>query len=101
MSQYKYMKLVLDFFPEEIIEQYDLRSLVCPNDWIYMEIRKGMPGLKQAGRIANDQLKIHLAQFVYAPVPCTNALWKHAKHDITFSLAVNNSGVKYVRKKKS
>ena len=30
-----------------------------------------MPGLKQAGRIANDQLKAHLAKFGFAPVPRT------------------------------
>ena len=60
MACYEYMKLALDLLPDEIIEQYDLRSLVCPNGWIYMEIRKGMPGLKQAVRIANDRLKIHL-----------------------------------------
>ena len=69
MSRYEYMKLALDLFPYKIIEQYNLRSLVCPNSWIYMEICKGMPGLKQAGRITNDRLKIHLTQFEYAPVP--------------------------------
>jgi hypothetical protein len=33
------------------------------------EIRKGMPGLKQAGKIANDRLTKHLAKFGYTPVP--------------------------------
>ena len=92
------MKLALDFFPDEIIERYDLHSLVCPNGWIYMEIRKGMPGLKQDGRIANEQLKLHLAQFVYEPVPCTPALWKHATHDITLFLVADEFGVKYIGK---
>ena len=55
------MKLALDLFPDEIIEQYDLHILVCPNGWIYMEICKGMPGPKQAGCITNDRLKIYLA----------------------------------------
>ena len=97
-ARYEYMKLALDFFLDEIIEQYDLRSLVCPNDWIYMEIRKGVPGLKQAGRIANERLKIHLVQFGYAPVSHTLALWKYAKCDITFSFVVDDFGVKYVGK---
>ena len=57
-----------------------------------------MPGLKQAGRIANDRLKIHLAQFGYAPVPRTHFLWKHATREITFSLAVDDFGVEYVSK---
>ena len=63
MDRYKYMKLALGFFPDKIIKQYDLCRLVCPNGWICMEICKGMPVLKQASRIANDQLKIHLSQF--------------------------------------
>ena len=64
-----------------------------------MEIRKGMPGLKQSGRIASDLLKTHLTQFGYAPVSCTPDLWKHATHDITFSLVVDDFGIKYVGKK--
>ena len=98
MSQYEYMKLALDFFPVEIIEQYNLHSLVCPNGWIYMEIRTGVQGLKQSVRIANDRLKIHLAQFGYEPVPRTPALWKHATRDITFYLVVDDFGVKYFGK---
>ena len=57
-----------------------------------------MPDLKQAGRVTNDRLKINLAQFGYAPVPCTSALCKHATHDITFYLVVDDIGVKYVGK---
>ena len=98
MARYKYMELALDFFPDEIIEQYNLCSLICPNGCIYMDIHKGVPGLKQAGRISNDRLKIQLAQFGYAPVPRTPALWKHAMCDITFSRVVDNFGVKYVGK---
>ena len=101
MSRYEYMKLALDFFPDKIIEQYNLRRVVCPNGWIYMDIRKGMPGLKQSSRIANDWLKIHLAKFGYTPVPRTPALRKNATHDITFYLVVNDFGVKYVRKENS
>ena len=88
------MKLALYFFPDKIIEQYDLHSLVCPNNWIYMDICKGMPGLKKSGRIANERLKIHLAQFGYVIVPCTSSLWKHATRDITFSLVNDDFNVK-------
>ena len=63
-----------------------------------MEIRKGMPGLKQAGRIVNDRLQAHLACFVYAPVSRTPSLWKHTIKEISFSLGVDNFGVKYVGK---
>jgi hypothetical protein len=52
MPRYEYMKMHLSKFPDEIIDEYQLRSIATTDGWIYMEIRKGMPGLKQAGRIA-------------------------------------------------
>ena len=63
-----------------------------------MDIRKGMPGLKQAVRIANERLKIYLSQFGYAPVPCTPDLWKHATRDITLSLVIDDFRIKYFGK---
>ena len=63
MARYEYMKLSLVCIPEEIIDQYNLRSL-SSNGWVYLDIRKGMPGLKKAGCISNDRLKAHLAHFV-------------------------------------
>ena len=44
--------------PQEIIEQYNLQKLVH-NGYVYIEVRKGMPGLKQAGKTANERLKEH------------------------------------------
>ena len=76
MTRYEYTKLALACIPDEIIEQYSLRTL-SSDGWIYIEIRKGMPGLKKASRIANDQLKAHLANFGFAPVPRTPALWMY------------------------
>ena len=70
MSRYEYMKIALDIVPNKIIHQYNLRALAS-NIWVYMEIRRGMPGLKQAGPIANDRLHLHLSKFGYAPVACT------------------------------
>ena len=97
MAQYKYMILALACISDEIIEHYSLRTLISEG-WVYLEIRKGMPGLKQAGRISNDRLKAHLAHFGFAPVPRTLALWKHTTKPIIFSLVVDNFGVQYIGK---
>ena len=97
MGRYKYMKISLAILPEEIITQYKLLQLAS-NGWVYLEIRKGMPGPKQAGRIANDRLKTHLEKFGYSPVAQTPSLWKHATKDICFSLLVDDFGVKNVGK---
>ena len=67
MGHYEYMKISQAILPEEIITQYNLLQLAS-NGWLYLDIRKGMPGLKQAGHIANDRLNIHLAKFGYSPV---------------------------------
>ena len=84
---------------EEIIAQSQLRSLAS-DGWIFMEIRKGVPGLKHAGRISNNRLQLHLAKFGYAPVSRTPSLWKHATKK-QFSLVVDDFGVKYVGKENS
>ena len=59
MARYEYMKIALDLLLDEIIRQYGLAD-IASNGWIYMEIRKGMPGLKQAGRIVNAHLNLQV-----------------------------------------
>ena len=51
-SRWEYMRIPLSLIPDEISSQYDPRKL-SKDGWVYMEIRNGMPGLKQARRIAN------------------------------------------------
>ena len=81
MARYEYIKLALTCIHDKIIYKYGLRML-SSDGWVYLEIRKGMPGLKQAGRISNDRLKAHLAHFGFAPVPRTPALQTHTTKPI-------------------
>jgi hypothetical protein len=63
------------------------------------KVRRGMYGLPQAGRIANEQLLTKfLAPHGYAPVPITPGLWRHTTCDIAFTLVVNDFGVKYTKR---
>ena len=62
-----------------------------------MEIQKGMYGLPQAGKIANDKLKLHLDKFVYEPAPTPPGLWRHQTRPLQFSLVVDDLGIKYDR----
>ena len=55
MERYEYMRIPLYMLPDAIIEQYNLLPLVH-NGHVYVEIRRGMYGLPQAGKLANDQL---------------------------------------------
>ena len=91
----EYMKLTINIIPIEIIAQYTL-SDISINGWVYYGIKKGMYGLPHAGKIANEQLTRHLAPFGYAPVKHTPGLWAHYSRQISFTLVVNDFGIKYI-----
>jgi hypothetical protein len=59
LPRFEYIKMLLSRFPEAIIQKYNLNALAV-NGWVYIEIRKGMYGLKQAGLIANQLLTIRV-----------------------------------------
>ena len=60
-----------------------------------------MPGLKQAGLIANYRLTRHLSKFGYTLSTKTPALWRHSTCNISFSHVVDGFRVKYVGKNNS
>ena len=45
MDKYEYMRMKLDMFPDDVIEEYNLRDKVEPNGYVYIKVRKGMYGL--------------------------------------------------------
>ena len=61
VDMYEYMRMKLDMFPEDVIEEYNLRDRVEPNGYVYIEVRKGMYGLPQAGLLAQKLLEERLA----------------------------------------
>jgi hypothetical protein len=65
---------------------------------VYIQIDKGIYRLPQAGRLANDLLVKRLAPHGYHPVTHTHSLWKHDTRSITFTLVVDDFGIKYVGK---
>jgi hypothetical protein len=91
------MKMLLSRFPEEIFQKYNLNALAV-DGWVYIEIRKGMYGLKQAGLLANQLLQTRLAPFGYYPARHTPGLWLHKTRPISFTLVVDDFAVKYVGK---
>ena len=54
LKRYEYIRLKYDIIPQEIIEQYHLLEFVEVDGYVYFEVRKGMYGLPQAGRLANE-----------------------------------------------
>jgi hypothetical protein len=90
------MVINLASLPQETIKKYDLNKL-AQDGKVYIEIQKGMYCLPQAGILANELLQRNLAKDGYHPTTHTHGLWTHNTRPISFSLVVDDLGVKYVR----
>ena len=66
---------------------------------MYLEIRQAIYGLPQAGILANKLLRERLEPFGYYEVAHTPGLWRHTWRPVSFTLVVDDFGVKYVDKK--
>jgi hypothetical protein len=91
------MRIPIKIIPDHIIDQYHLRKKV-KNGYVYMEICRAMYGLPQAGILANKLLKQRFAKHGYYEVVHTPGLWKHTTRPISFTLIVDDFGIKYVGK---
>ena len=67
MNYFQYMRIHKKFIPQEVLDEYDITF--DDRDFTYVEIRRGMYGLKEAGVIAFDQLVQKLKRFGYDPMP--------------------------------
>ena len=92
LDRFEYMKMDLNLFPQEFRDEYNLDA-IAKNGHVFMEIRKGMYGLPQAGILANKLLKKRLANQGYYELPHTPGLWKHISRPIAFTLVVDDFGV--------
>jgi hypothetical protein len=94
---YAYIRLPLTILPRDIIEKYNLKRLAV-SGWLYLDIRKGVYGLKQAGLLANQLLQKRLKPFDYYSARHTPGLWLHTTKPTAFSLVVDDFAVKYITK---
>jgi hypothetical protein len=98
MIRPEYFKVKLIDIPDEVIDEYNLRDIATPDGYVYVEVTKGMYGLPQAGLLANELLEKRLNVHGYTQSKIIPGLWKHKEKDITFTLVVDDFGVKYIRK---
>jgi hypothetical protein len=97
LEYFEYMKIPLALFPVWTIEQYNLQNLAL-DGWVYIEMWHAVWGLPQAGTLANKRLCHKLAPFGYHKSANTPGLWRHEFRPLTFTLVVDNFGVKFVNK---
>ena len=95
LEYFEYMKIPLSLFPEWTQEQYNLKKLAL-DGMVYIEMRRAVWGLPQAGILANKRLRRKLAPFGYSESVNTPGLWTHKSRPISFTLVVDDFGVKYV-----
>ena len=72
--------------------------LIQHDGWVYIYIQKGIPDLKQAGKIAHAHVCTHMGKYEYTPVKNTPTLWKHETRDIVFTLMVDYFGIKFTNR---
>ena len=96
MERYEYVRLKLDDVPTEIQIQYGLRDKVDQDGYVHIEVRKGMYGLPQAGILAQQLLEQRLNKHGHFQNKAVPGLWTHETRPISFTLVVDDFGIKYV-----
>jgi hypothetical protein len=96
LPRFEYMKMLLSRFPEEIIQKYNLNALAV-DGWVYIEIRKGMYGLRQAGLLANQLLQ-NVWHHLVTTQPGTPRDYGYTRLDLSLSRRRRRFAVKYVGK---
>ena len=61
----EYMRVLCKYFLQDVRDQYRLDLKVIPSGWIFIEIKKGMSGLKQATLLAYQHLAKLLEPYKY------------------------------------
>ena len=98
LETFQYLRMHIDDFPQEIINEYGLTGHMITDDFVYIQVEKGMPGLKEAGMLANKLLEQRLTPHGYYQSKLTPGLWRHKWRSTTFALVVDDFGVKYTNK---
>ena len=99
LDDYQYMRFNVKDVPPEVINLYNLHNKIIPDGWLYCKIQRAIYGLNEAGKLANIQLQKLFATEGYYPCLFTQELFRHETRDITFSLVVDDFGVKYINQK--
>ena len=94
MDRYEYFFIPLSVIPEDIIERYNLHKIAVDGK-VYVECRKTIYGLPQAGKLSNDELVKHLEKHGYIQAKHTHGLFRHKTRPIMFTLVVDDFGVQY------
>ncbi len=88
----------IELFPQDIIQEYDLCNKVDATGNVHCEVRRGKYGLPEVGIVAQELLEERLLKAGYRQSKVTPGYWKHDWRPISFTLVVDDFGVKYINK---
>ena len=54
LKEFQYIRFHIGMIPQEIIDEYNLTTIMEDDGWCYAEIRKAMYGLKESGYLAKS-----------------------------------------------
>ena len=95
MARPEFMKMPIKAIPQDIIDYYNLFDK-AHDGYTYIQINKGMYGLKQAALLAYNQLVTFLKPAGYEPIENSVGMWRHKTRKTLFSLCVDDFGIKYM-----
>ena len=98
MKYFQYIRVRPAIIPQEVWDDNRYNIPIAADGYVYLEIHRGMYGLKEAGIIVFRQLVKNLAPSGYEPMPFTPGLWRHRTKRTTFALCIEDFGVKYFSK---
>ncbi|KAL7488864.1 hypothetical protein ACHAW6_014729 [Cyclotella cf. meneghiniana] len=97
MKHPEYMRHHIKDTPNKIFEEYNLKTIVDKDG----NTTKDMYGLPHASLIANKLLEQRLNQDGFLQCKLIPGLWSHETQHISFTLIVDDFGVKYVGKEQA
>ena len=98
MDKAEFVKVQYTHIPDDIQIQYNLTTKAATDNYIYIQIKNDMQGLKQVTILAYNHLKSFLAPYRYIPVQGTVSIWKHKTRPTKFCLCVDDFGTTYISK---
>ena len=95
MHNFQYMRVHLKDIPHNVAVEYSLLSIADTSAYVYVNIRKEISRLKESRIIAYKRPVRNLQPNGYAPVEHTPGIWTHSTLPTTFTLAVDEFGIKF------
>jgi len=96
LKRKQYMRIHRRMIPKATMDEFEISDpTFWRNDYIVVEISKGIYGLPEAGKLAQERLYKHLSNHGYVPAANTPGLLSHKTRDTYFTLVVDDFGVYY------